>query len=64
LERLILDCLAKIILKHPASRAVTAADHDVAKTYIMIWTWRTTATIPSEVFPKTFSLLYRPHPDP
>jgi hypothetical protein len=43
LERLILDRLAKIILKHPALSTVTAADHNVAETYVMIWTWRTTA---------------------
>ncbi|KAK2926294.1 hypothetical protein FoTM2_014663 [Fusarium oxysporum f. sp. vasinfectum] len=38
-----LHVAAKDALEHPPFPAVTAADHNVAETYIMFWTWRTTA---------------------
>jgi aerobic-type carbon monoxide dehydrogenase small subunit (CoxS/CutS family) len=41
--------LEKLIkLEHTTFSAVTAADHNVAETYVMFWIWHTTADIDEE----------------
>jgi hypothetical protein len=42
-EDLTLDCFAKVVLEHTASALMRSADHDVAKTNIVLLTWCTAA---------------------